>query len=327
MQSPGPCGSVAGSGSSRTAEYRSELSEALEALGREVDVGGSGLVADGTSVDLEVFERAHPHPGVVAELVGQSAEPALLVADRISEAARQVLRDAGWSWLDRRGHLRIWIPHLRVDAPIGVGHGDARGTGNSPWTPVGLEIAVHALINPDVEVSARRIAADTGRSPGGTQEILGRFMAEGLIGSASRLPLLPDLFWETSSHWPDDGWLPLTVDIVEAARVAGPGELVRVDERAATLGGARIAAAADLPARCYVGKQGLRRLRALQPSDAEPSTFVRSPPLQWIPELEGFDPDEDHPWRVAHPMICALRLGADRSRGREIVEDWGVVPG
>lgn len=222
MQVPGPGGSVSGSGSSRTAEYRSELSEALEALGLEVDVGGSGLVADGTSVDLEVFERAHPHPGVVAELVGQSAEPALLVADRISEAARQVLRDAGWSWLDRRGHLRIWIPQLRVDAPIGVGHGDARGTGNSPWTPVGLEIAVHALINPDVEVSARRIAADTGRSPGGTQEILGRFMAEGLIGSASRLPLLPDLFWETSSHWPDDGWLPLTVDIVEAARVAGP---------------------------------------------------------------------------------------------------------
>ena len=32
-----------------------------------------------------------------------------------------------------------------------------------------------------------------------------------------------------------------------------PGELVRVDERAATLGGAQIAAANDLPARCYVG--------------------------------------------------------------------------
>jgi len=29
---------------------------------------------------------------------------------------------------------------------------------------------------------------------------------------------------------------------------------------------------------------------------------------------------------VAHPMVCALRLAADPSRGREIVESWGIVP-
>lgn len=303
-----------------------ELADALVALGVDVVTRENRLVADGVLVELPILQRAHPHPGVVAEMVANHGSEAFLVADRLSESARQVLRDAGWSWLDRRGHLRIWIPGLRVDAPIGLGSSDGRGASNSPWTPVGLEIALHALMHPDQEVSARRIAADTGRSPGGTQEILNRFTAEGLIGSATRLPLLPDLFWETAAHWPDDGWTGVPVAITEAAEVVGAGKLLRVDERAATLGGARIAAAADLPARCYVGKDGLRRLRALGPVDAKASLFVRLAPVRWLPELEGYEPDDSHPWRIAHPLLCALRIGADRSRGREIVQDWGVVP-
>lgn len=312
---------------SRTSgEFARELQEALEALELRVAVEGDHVVADGTTIALPVAERAHPHPGVVAEMVSAEPGPGLLIADRLSETARQVLRDGGWSWLDRRGHLRIWIPGLRVDAPIGLGHDDGRGSATSPWTPVGLEIAVHALIHPDTEVSARSIARDTGRSPGGTQEILNRFMAEGLVGTASRLPLLPDLFWETALHWPDDGWLGLPIPITEAAVVAGSGELLRVDERAATLGGARIAAAADLPARCYAPKAAMRRLRPTASPDESAQTFVRLPPVHWLPELEGYEPDETHPWRIAHPILCALRLGADRSRGREIVEDWGVVP-
>jgi hypothetical protein len=26
-------------------------------------------------------------------------------------------------------------------------------------------------------------------------------------------------------------------------------------------------------------------------------------------------------------MVCALRLARDPARGREIVQDWGIVPG
>ncbi len=312
-----------------------ELEEALEALGLEVtrvsDEPDAAVIADGVTISLPLFERAHPHPGVVGELVDLSASPGLLIADRLSESVRTVLRDAGWSWLDRRGHLRVWIPGLRVDAPIGLGHSDSRGRSTSPWTPVGLEIALHALLNPDEEVTARRVAKDTGRSPGGVQEILNRFMAEGLIGQASRLPLLPDLFWETASHWPDDGWVDLPISLNEAAEIAAPGMLLRVDERAATLGGARIAAAGDLPARCYAPKAAMRRLRPLaserlHSQNQSAQTLVRLAPVRWLPELDGLEPDDDHPWRIAAPILCALRLGSDRSRGREIVEDWGVVP-
>jgi hypothetical protein len=48
--------------------------------------------------------------------------------------------------------------------------------------------------------------------------------------------------------------------------------------------------------------------------------------VQWVPLNEEHPPDDEHPWAVAHPVLCAVRLAADPARGREIVEDWGVVP-
>jgi hypothetical protein len=247
-----------------------------------------------------------------------------------------VLRAAGWSWLDRRGHLRLWSPGLRVDAAVDIGGDDGRGTSSSPWTKVGLEVALHALCHPEDVVRARAVAAAIGRSVGGTQEIIGRFAEHGLIGRSSRLPLLPDLFWETSSRWPDDDWVALPVELADLAAELGglsAGSLpIRVDERAATLGGARIAAAADLPARCYLASRAaLRKARAMAEPAGEGArgnrTFVRTSPVEWLPELEGFAPDATHPWRVAHPVVCALRLARDASRGREIVEDWGIAEG
>lgn len=308
-----------------------ELEQALEAAGLVVDPGHDALVVDGRAIELEVVERGHPHPAEVRDLVEGHDGPALLVADRISESGRAVLRTAGWSWFDRRGHLRLWVPGLRVDADVAVGGDDARGTSASPWTTVGLELALHALCHPDHDVTARRVAPVIGRSAGGTQEVLNRFTEQGLIGRSSRLPLLPDLFWETAAHWPDDGWVEIPATLADVASVVGPDALVRVDERAATLGGARIAAAADLPARAYVASRAvLRAARNAAGAGADDEraqrALLRVAPVRWIPELDGFAPDDDHPWRVAHPIVCALRLAADPARGREIVEDWGVVP-
>ena len=50
-------------------------------------------------------------------------------------------------------------------------------------------------------------------------------------------------------------------------------------------------------------------------------------PVAWLPENAEHPPSVDHPWRVAHPIVCALRLAADPARGREVVESWGIVPG
>jgi hypothetical protein len=46
-----------------------------------------------------------------------------------------------------------------------------------------------------------------------------------------------------------------------------------------------------------------------------------------LPLNEDHPPDAAHPWSIGHPQLCALRLAADPSRGREIVEAWGIVPG
>jgi hypothetical protein len=314
-----------------------DVADALEALGVEAQVDGDVLVVDGARLVPHLVGRAHPTPADLDRLVAEDRGrlPALVVADRISEPGRDVLRDAGWGWLDRRGHLRLWAPGARIEAPLPAAGRTGRSAPANAWTTVGLEIALAALCDPGEPVTARRVAATIGRSVGATHELIARFAELGLIGPKTHRPLLPDLFWETSARWPDDGWVGLPATLEEVADRVGPQELVRVDERAATLGGARIAAAGDLPARCYLrSAAALRRARSLAERDrdrdrerAEVRTWVRAAPVRWLPTNPDHPADDGHPWAIAHPLVCALRLAADPSRGREIVEAWGIVPG
>lgn len=309
-------------------ELLAELVEALHALGLDARAEDDALVLDGQRLVLSLVARAHPTPADLAELVrGGRSGPTAVVADRLSEAGRRVLREAGWGFLDRRGHLRLWTTGLRLDCPV-PGEGAPRPTGGNVWTTVGLEVALHALVRHDEPVTARRLAPVLGRSVGATHEMIGRFVADGLVGRRTHRPLLPELFWETAANWPDDDWTALAAPIeVVAERVDGT-DLIRVDERAATLGGARIAAAGALPARCYVrSPAALRKLRGLAERDAPTRCWVRTAPIGWLPLNDEHPPDDEHPWAVAHPVLCAVRLAADPARGREIVEDWGVVPG
>jgi hypothetical protein len=188
-------------------------------------------------------------------------------------------------------------------------------------------VALAALIQPAEQVAARRVATMIGRSVGTVHEMIRRFTDLGLIGPTTRRPLLPELFWETAAHWPDDGWIPLPLAPEDVGQRVGASAFVRVDERAATLGGARIAGAGDLAARGYlVGEASLRRVRGLVQRDQPTRCWVRAAPVRWLPDNADYPPDEVHPWRIGHPIVCALRLGADPARGREIVEAWGVVP-
>jgi hypothetical protein len=184
------------------------------------------------------------------------------------------------------------------------------------------------MCHADEAVSPRRVAADIGRSIGSVHELIARLIEAGLVGPSTRKPLMPDLFWETVARWPDDEWVGLAAPLTVAAERVGSDGLTRVDERAATLGGAKIAAAGNLKPRCYVtDAAAMRRLRPLVDRAEPAQCFVRVAPVRWLPVLEGFEPSDEHPWRIAHPIVCALRLASDPSRGREIVEAWGIVPG
>src|SRR4051812_10726814 len=97
----------------RTDERRlllGDLADALHALDIDASLDGDVLVADGNRLVVHVVGRAHPTPADLRDLVDESPgrQPAVVVADRISEAGRDVLRTAGWGWLDRRGHVRVW---------------------------------------------------------------------------------------------------------------------------------------------------------------------------------------------------------------------------
>lgn len=324
-----------------------EIADALVSLGLDAhevvsasgpapsgpDDGGTpstgSLSIDGRVVEVAVVVRSHPTPADLQSLAVPVAEPtaAIVIADRISDVGRETLRRAGWGWLDRRGHLRLWAPGTRVESPV-ASLGPGRAVSGNVWTAVGLEIALAAMCHPDEPVTARRVAAVIGRSVGATHELIARFVERGLIGQRTHLPLMPELFWETAGRWPDDGWMPLPVELsVVAGRVAA-ADLIRVDERAATLGGARIPAVGSLPARCYVtDATAIRRLRSLVDRDRPTRTWVRRSPVRWLPRFDGAPPDDEHPWSVAHPLVCALRLAADPSRGREVVEAWGIVAG
>jgi hypothetical protein len=307
-----------------------EVGDAIGSLGLDVREVDGTLTVDGARVSLNLVARAHPTPADLRQLVEATTGhlPALVVADRISEPGREELRRAGWGWLDRRGHVRVWTPGVRIESPVGQGTGSARPRLADPWTTVGLELALAALIDPEARVTARRMAPRIGRSVGATHEIIARFVEVGLVGPNTKQPLLPELFWEAAAHWPDEGWQPVPVGLEELAATVGPDILVRVDERAATLGGARIPAVGDLPARCYVPSAGALR-RALRLADRERATrcWVRRSPVAYLPENGDHPPDAAHPWRVAHPIVCALRLGRDPARGKEIVDAWGIVPG
>lgn len=308
-----------------------DLAEAATALGLDATVVDDALVVDGARLGLRLVARAHPTPADLGQVVDDGAGrlPAVVVADRISSAGRDVLRRAGWGWLDRRGHLRLWAPGVRIESALpDAASGASRSSSTNPWTTVGLEIALAALCQPGEPVTARRVAPIIGRSVGATHELIARFVEVGLVGPRTHLPLLPELFWEASAHWPDDGWLGVSVPLADVAAKVGADELLRVDERAATLGGAHIAAAADLPARCYVrSASALRRARSLGQRGEPARCWVRLAPVAWLPENDDHRPDADHPWHVAHPLVCALRLAADPARGREMVDAWGIVPG
>jgi hypothetical protein len=313
-----------------------DIAEAATALDIDAHVDGEALLVDGNRILPQIVRRAHPTPADLSQLVAAAPGklPAMVVADRISDAGREVLRRAGWGWLDRRGHLRLWASGVRIESALPATAATAGRSGVvNAWTTVGMEIALAALCDPEAPVTARRVAAVIGRSVGATHELIGRFVELGLVGRQTHRALLPDLFWEASARWPDGGWVGLPVDLADVAERIGGGELVRVDVRAATLGGARIAAVGDLPARCYVrSASALRRARALGergPNDPELPVrcWVRASPVTWLPLNEDHPPDAAHPWSIGHPQLCALRLAADPSRGREIVEAWGIVPG
>ncbi|SNT61267.1 MarR family protein [Asanoa hainanensis] len=262
----------------------------------------------------------------------------VLVADRITEQAREILRAAGWGWLDLRGHLHLAGKGLFVDANVPrLG----RVSGQSPPLTgrVSEEVTALMLLRPAEPPVVREIARTLARSASTVSKAVADLRAAGLVDGRGR-PVVPDLFWQLA-----DRWRPARVDVARTPVVgtAGPvNDALRLgrDDVAATTGwaltdsvaaaayGAPIGIRADHPPDFYVPDQTILR-RAAQLLGAAQSHESRAATIRVAPfplvcarrvELPGAT------WPLARPLFVALDLASDPGRGREVLADWTPPP-
>jgi len=100
---------------------------------------------------------------------------------------------------------------------------------------------------------------------------------------------------------------------------------------AASAWGAAIPVTPGAPPDLYLPPAGLRRAvrvagerdyahRAATLTAAPLSVFVQERFTQSLPTKPFGD------WQLAHPVVVALDLALDRSRGREVLDDWAPPP-
>jgi hypothetical protein len=259
----------------------------------------------------------------------------VVVADRVTEEAREVLRAAGWGWLDLRGHLRIVGQGVFIDTDVPALR-KTPGRTDPLAGHVGIEVATFLLLEPDKPAAVRGIASALGRAPSSVSEVLASMRAAGLV-DAERRPVTPALFWELV-----DRWRPEQADVqavpnagdgaINAALKIGLDDVAAVgwalgDTVAAATYGAPVSIRSDHPLDFYVPDQAtLRRaLRLLEPAHDRNgrAATVRVAPVPTIcsrrVDAAGWT---NEVWPLALPLFVALDLAQDPGRGREILTDW-----
>lgn len=328
----------------------SEVGEALGALELPVEVragrvdvdnlGHLEVALDGRTLDVVVVTRADLRPAAASqlpELTGgvRSGPPrtGLVVADRLAGHTRDVLRERGWGWLDRRqGQLRLWAPGVRIDARLpvpSVPAGAEPARVRNPFSASGRRLALWLLLHPHEPASPRAVAREIGVSAGQISNLLAAFAAQSLV-RRDRTPLVPELFWALAEHWRPRRHAVLTLPTVD--ELASAGELkasrwVVGDTFAAAAYGAPVAVRDGYPPDLYVPDQKalswvLNRCEPA-PDAARRTATVAVAPDPLVTDRRFTRPDPDGgAWPFAHPVVVALDLAADRARGREVLDGW-----
>ncbi len=260
----------------------------------------------------------------------------VVVSDRVTSEPREVLKEAGWGWLDLRGHLHLAGPGLFVDADMpAMRDFPVRSV---PFAGrVGLEVAARLLLNPDDPARVRKIAAELGRAPSSVSPTLTAMQEAGLV-DGHRRPAEPELFWELAAVWQ-----PIQADIrtVPALGDSVVNDALRMgldaiettsgwalsDSVAAAMYGAPVVLRSDHPPDFYVPDSGILRravhlLGAAADHDGRGAT-IRVAPVPMVC-ASRVDPTgwTDQVWPLALPLFVALDLAQDAGRGREVLDGW-----
>jgi hypothetical protein len=262
----------------------------------------------------------------------------VVVADRVTAGARDLLNAAGWGWLDLRGHLHVAGAGAFIDVDVPALR-PPPGRSGPLAGHVGLEVASLLLLSPDLPAGVRQIAGTLGRAASSVSEVLTSMRTAGLLDE-NRRPTVPELFWELARRWsppvyadvqavpsPSTGTDGGSVD--QALRLGFQGVETTTgwaltDTMAAAAYGAPVGVRLDYPPDFYVPDQvTLRRavhvLGAAHDRGSRAAT-VRVAPVPLVCTRRVDAPNET--WPLAQPLFVALDLAQDPGRGREVLEGW-----
>lgn len=328
------------------AQGTSAFARALSSLGHGVaqasEDGGADLVVtlDGIEVPVAIEAASVVNPDTVSQIVASIPKPKMsvtrvVVGDLITGPAREALRDVGWSWLDRRGHVVLRAKGVHLDADVVA---DERMTAGPPPRPISgaaaISWAAALLMAPEDPPSMRGVARQVSLSHSAIVAAAKRVREAALVRADGR-PLVPELFWALA-----DGWHPHPIPLVELPgpdagshtalglnlNEPGPGWAV-----AGTLGaavcGAPVVVRSDFPPDFYVPsaaelRQAMHRLGEAPRFEERACTVAVAPTPLVCSERFDRESNEWGPWRFAHGLFAALDLAQDRARGTEILADW-----
>jgi hypothetical protein len=259
---------------------------------------------------------------------GRTRAVPLLVADRITAEAREILTAGGWSWLDRRGRLHLRAPAVRVDLDLDspTSPGTAMSEGSAISGRGGISVAYWLCGNPGRSLSPTRNRAELSLAPSTISTAVSRLTDVGLVDD-NGAGVFPELFWELAARWrPERTWIAARPD-PSAHTSADPGEpgWRLSGSAAAAAWGAPIVTTTGGHLELYVRRPvevsiAIRRYGATQPGlgaaalAVAATTAVVAPPLPGTPFVDG--------WPAAPLVAVALDLAQDPARGREILQAW-----
>jgi hypothetical protein len=263
----------------------------------------------------------------------------VVVADRITGDARDLLRNAGWGWLDLRGHLRLAANGLLVDTDVATHRADSRRTSEPFAGSVGIEVAAAMLLDPHQKIGIRRVAKQIGRAASSVSDAVAALRGANLLTKNDQ-PRIPELFWDLASAWKpkhrDVASLPQNDQgLLESLQVnIGGFESIGwalSDARAAAAYGAPVAIRSTHPPDFYVPDDRVlrRAVQLLGPAEerASRAATLRVAPTRIIcanrqdPVKYESNRNSEY-WPMAQPLFVALDLAQDPGRGREMLNDW-----
>jgi DNA-binding transcriptional ArsR family regulator len=340
-------------GIDRTANTRDDLvvdvqallADALAQVGLESHVASGSehgvdlvLEVDGAQFAVQVKSRSLVDEDIVRRLLAEprsSSALVVVVADRVTDAARRLLTARRGGYLDLRGRLALRAEGIVIDVEVDPVKPRAERTdalsGNA-----GLEVAAALLMHPGRAPGVRELARDLARSPSTVSEILTALRRSGLIEDDNSVDGT-ELFWQVADRWPARRIrvmaLPAASDpsITKAVRlgltdVEHETGWALTDSAAAVAYGAPLAVRSGQALDFFVPDEAIVRravtLLGHAASPSEGSATVRVAPVPAVVRQRVDLRGRGVEWPLAHPVFVALDLAQDQGRGREILEAW-----